>query len=169
MKTPQQIKNMIEDWIKITNAKFEDITQSEKPKQPRLEWAFKISNNLIVFMIEGRSDRVAIESPIGFAEEHQKATSELADKDFLKFVINLIEPIYIAGLNPIIVQDKKMIKKISIQSYLDTEVLEREKFYRIWDKIAGFREIIIKKVQVEFGVRGIVTDSTSSSSETMYG
>jgi len=169
-KTFSQIKNIVEDWIKITNAKFEDITQSEKPKQPRLEWAFKINDNLIVFMMEGRTDRVAIESPIGFAPEHQKASSELADKDFLKFLINLLEPIYMADLNPIILQDKKTIKRISIQSFLDTESLEREKFYRIWDKIAGLREITIKKVQIEFGVRGMMTDSvSSSSSETMYG
>jgi len=170
MKTSQQIKNIVEDWIKITNAKFEDITQSQKPKQPRLEWAFKISNNIFVFMMQGRSDRVAIESPIGFAKEHQKATSELADKDFLKFLIDLLEPIYMAGLNPIIVQDNKIIKNVSIQSFLDTEALEREKFYHIWDKIAGFREITIKKVQVKFGVKGMTTDSTSSSSsETIYG
>ena len=169
-KTPEQIKNIVEDWIKTTNAKFEDITQSEKAKQPRLEWVYKINNKIIVFMIEGRTDRVSIESPIVFAEEHQKATSELSDKDFLKFLINLLEPIYMAGLNPNILQDKKIIKSVLIQSYIDTESLEREKFYRIWDKIVGFREVIIKKVQVEFGVKGLSTDSVpSSSSETIYG
>lgn len=169
-KTPEQIKNIVEDWIKTTNVKFEDITQSEKPKQPRLEWAYKINDQIVVFMMEGRTDRVVIESPIGFAEEHQKATSELSDKDFLKFLINLLESIYMAGLTPMVLQDNKKIKRISIQSYIDTESLEREKFYRIWDKISGFREITVKKVQLEFGVKGMSAESTSSSSsETMYG
>jgi len=170
-KTPEQIKNIVEGWIKTTNAKFEDITQSEKPKQPRLQWAYKIGKDLIVFMMEGRGDRFTIESPITFAPEHQKASSELSDKDFLKFLIYLLEPIYLADLNPIVLQENKIIKNISIQSYIDTDSpLEREKFFRICDKIAGFREITIKKVQVEFGVKGKLTDTKpSDSSETMYG
>jgi len=167
-KTFSQLKNIVEDWIKTTNAKFEDITQTEKPKQPRLEWAYKINNQIIVFMVEGREDRINIQTPIGFAPEHQKATSKLSDKDFIKFLIHLIEPLYMAGLNVNILQDNKIIKEVSIQSYLDTESLEREKFYRIWDKIVGFREVIIKKVQVEFGVKGMSADSESSDSGIMY-
>jgi len=170
MKTFQQIKNIVEEWIKITNAQFEDITQSEKPKQPRLEWAYKIGKDIVVYMIEGRMDRITIETPISFAPEHQKASSELSDKDFLKFLINLLEPLYIAGFIPNVVQDQKTIKQVSIQSYMDTESLEREKFYRIWDKIAGLRQMTIKKVQIEFGIKGRMIDSTpSSSSESMYG
>ncbi len=169
-KTSSQIKNIVEEWLKITNANFEDITQSEKPKQPRLEWAYKINNIIIVYMMEGRTDRITIQTSIGFAAEHQKATSELSDKDFLKFLIYIYEPIYSAGLTPIPQQENKIIKQITIQSFLDTESLEREKFFRIWDKISGFRELTIKKVQIEFGVKGKMMDSsTSESTETMYG
>jgi len=170
MKTPQQIKNIIEEWIKITNAKFEDITQSEKPKQPRLEWIFKINNVMVAYMMEGRSDRITIESSIQFAEEHQKAVSELPDKKFLEFIIEITEPLISAEITPVFEQKQKQVKKISIQSYIDTELLEREKFYRIWDKISGFRELTIKKVQAKFGVKGMTTDSaSSSSSDIIYG
>ena len=168
-KTPLQIKNIVEDWIKTTGANYEDITQREKQKQPKLEWVYHINKKIIVYMIQGRADRISIESPISFAPEHQTATSELPDKDFIKFLIYILEPLYMAGLNPNILQDKKIIKNISIQSYVDTLSLEREKFYRIWDKISGFREVIIKKVQVELGVKGMSTDTESSSSSgTMY-
>jgi len=169
-KTPEQIKDIVEGWIKITNAEFEDITQSEKSKQPRLQWAYKIGKDLIIFMMEGRDDRFTIESPIPFAPEHQKASSELSDKDFFKFLIYLLEPIYLADLVPIVLQENKTIKNVSIQSYIDTDSpLEREKFFRIWDKVLGIRQLTIKKVQIEFGVKGLMADTkSSSSSETMY-
>jgi len=168
-KTSSQIKNIVEDWIKITNAKFQDITKEEKPKEPRLEWIFKVNNMMGVYMIDGRLDRVTFDLPINFAKEHQTATSKMADKEFLQFLIEIVEPLTVAGVNVKFQQNQKEIKQITLQNYIDTESLEREKFFHIWDQLVGFREIIIKRVQEKFGIKGISTDTESSSSSgTMY-
>jgi len=169
-KTSSQIKNIVEDWIKITNAKFQDITREEKLREPRLEWIFKVNNMMGVYMIEGRSDRVTFDVPINFADEHKVATSKMADKEFLQFLIEIIEPLTVAGVNVKLQQNQKEVKQITLQNYIDTELLEREKFFRIWDQLVGFREIIVKKVQVKFGVKGISKDSdVSSSNKPFYG
>jgi len=146
-----------------------DITDEEKKKQPRLKWIFKINNIIVVYMLEGRSDRVNIETPIQFATEHQKETGSMGDREFLQFTVDLMEPLAIAGITPIVLQNKKEIKQISLQSYIDTKLLEREKFFQKWDQIAAFRQIIIKKVQAKFGVGSIENSQDSSSSDnTMY-
>lgn len=169
-KTPSQVKNIVEDWIKITNAKFQDITQEEKPKQPRLEWIFKVNEMMAMYMIDNRHDRVTFDVPINFAEEHQKATSKMADKDFLEFLTDILEPLTIAGISAKFQQNEKEIRQISLQIYVDTESLEREKFFRRWDRIVAFREIIIKKVQTKLGVSGMTGSANYESSEKgIYG
>jgi len=166
----EQLRNIVEDWIKITNAQFMDITEEEKKKQPRLEWVFKINNVMIVYMIQGRLDRINLQSPIDFASEHRKETSALGDREFIQFLVGILEPLTIAGISTKFLQKNKEIQQISIQSYIDTELLQREKFFQKWDQIAAFRDIIIKKVQAKFGVKGMESSPDSSSSDkTIYG
>ena len=112
-KTSSELKKIVEDWIKITNAKFQDITQEEKRKEPRLEWIFKVNNMMGVYMIDGRSDRVTFDLPINFAKEHQVATSKMADKEFLRFLIEIIEPLTVAGINVKLQLNQKDIKQIT--------------------------------------------------------
>jgi len=168
-KSFEQLRNMVEDWIKITDAKFVDITEEEKKKQPKLEWIFRINEILVIYMLTERLDRISIQTPINFAVEHQKQTATMGDKEFLQFSVDMFEPLAIAGITPHVLQNQKEIKQISLQSYIDTESLEREKFFLRWDQITAFRQIIIKKVQAKFGV-GVMGDPNdlSSSDTTIY-
>ena len=167
-KSPQEIKQMIEQWVKITNAHFEDITTQEKPKQPRLEWIFKINNFMAVYMMEGRSDRVSFSAPINFAPIHQDALLNLSDKDFLEFLVAIIEPLAIAGITPQLIQNNKEIKQISLENYIDTETLSRDKFFRIWDQLSTFKELVIKKVQLKLDPSSINNASNSFNSENQF-
>lgn len=168
-KTPEQIKTMVEDWIKITNAKLEDITKDEQAKQPQFEWIYRINGMMAVYMFKNRLDRITFDIPINFASEHRKATSDLPDTEFLNFIINIVEPLAISDIAVRFKQNQKEIQSINLQAYVDTESLEREKFYKIWDKISIFRDIIIKKVQAKFGVKGMTDVSTTGSSGSIYG
>lgn len=166
----EQIRNIVEDWIKITNAKFIDITEEEKEKQPKLEWIFKVDGVIVIYMLQERPDRVSIQTTISFASEHQKQTASMGDKEFLQFSVDMFESLAIAGISPNVLQNQKEIKQISLQSYIDTESLEREKFFEKWDQLAAFRQIIIKRVQAKFGVSGMGdSKNISSTNSTIYG
>ncbi len=169
-KTPEQIRTIIEGWIKITNAKLEDITKDEQAKQSQLEWIYRINGMMAVYMLKNRSDRITFDIPIHFATEHRKATSNLPDVEFLNFIINIVEPLAMSDIAVRFQQNQKEIQSINLQAYVDTESLEREKFYKTWDKIRVFRDIIIKKFQAKFGVKGLTDVSTTgSSSGSIYG
>lgn len=167
-KTPDEIKKIIEEWIKITGVKYDDITLSQSPNQPNLEWALKFADFIIIYMIKGRPDRIVMDCPIGFAEEHRIATSQMEDIEFLKFANEINQLLLTADLSVNYDQDQKMIKQITIQSYIDTESLMREKFYRMLDKIGGFKGVIVQKVQIKFGIKGQLTNLDQSSSKKHF-
>lgn len=169
-ESAEQFKNTVEDWIKITKANYQDVIESEKAKEPRLSWIFSIDKKIFIYMMKERPDRINFDCPINLAEEHQTATSKLPDHEFLQFLIDITEPMLIVGLAPRYQQEEKRIKQITIGSYVDTGSLEREKFYRVWDKISSFRELTIKKIQTKFGVKGKLNISSSGGSDnSIYG
>lgn len=162
VKTPEQIKNIVEDWIKITGIKYEDITQ--KQNEPGLKWIFQVKPSLVIYMTK-RQDRVNIETQINFASEHQEATSNMSDKDFLEFINDISEHLLLADLQPVYKQNQKRIESMKIIVYMDVESLSRGHFFKMWDKVTGFNKITVNKVQIKFGIKGNFDLSSSDSTK----
>ena len=166
-KTPEEIKNLVEEWLQVIGKPYENITSTN----PNAIFGFKFGN-IMIYSLKNRVDRIIFETIIGFASEHKEATGKLDDKDWQEFMVQLVEPLTIARLGVILGQEKtqpKQINHIVIHGYVDTDSMNRGDFFKEWDAVAGFREIIIKKIQIKFGVKGKLTsDPTSSSDNTMY-
>lgn len=167
VKTPEQVKNIIEDWVQLIGKSYENVTSIN----PNASFGFKFGDTLI-YSLKTRPDRVTIETIIGFAPEHKEATAKLKDKEFQELIVKLIEPLAIARLGVNFGQDKnnpKQINHLGIQGYIDTDSMDRNNFFKEWDAVANFRQIIIKKIQIEFGVKGKIDNiSTPSSDDTIY-
>ena len=69
VKSSIQMKNMIEDWIKITGVKYENSTDQIKSKNPQVEWQFLIGQALHVTKMSKREDRVQIHYALVFPPE----------------------------------------------------------------------------------------------------
>lgn len=169
--TPEQIKSIVEGWIKTVGKSYKDITQQQN--NPDLAFVFTIAN-LVIYMMNNRQDRVVIETQLNFAHEHQEGTANLNDTDFIKLILEITEPLSLAQLTCIFGQDKqnpKQINKITINGWIDTDSLNRSDFYKVWDRVSSFNEITIKKIQCRFGVRGVLNTSSNSSNtnQTPYG
>lgn len=162
VKTSEQIKNIIEDWIKITGIKYEDISQKQDGQS--LEWVFQVGPSMIIYMTK-RQDRINLETQINFAPEHQEATANMPDRDFLEFTNEINEHLLLAGLQPVYKQTQKRIEAMKIIGYVDVESLSREHFFKIFDKVTGFNKITINKVQIKFGIKGNFDPFSSSSTK----
>ncbi len=166
MKTPGQIKNIVEDWIKITGREFKEVKQQQN--QEKLEWAILVKPTLIIYMTK-RQDRVILESQLNFAPEHQEASEKLSNKDYLEFTNSINEHLIIAELQPVYKQKEKRIEAMKITGYVDTESLTRESFYKTWDKVHAFHYIVINKIQIKFGIKGNFDPSSATTSVGPYG
>ncbi|MCE9652635.1 MAG: hypothetical protein K8Q89_06225 [Nitrosarchaeum sp.] len=166
-KTPDQIKNIVEDWIKIVGKPYEDVTK----KDPNFGFGFKMGD-IVIYSMKNRADRVTVETFFGFASEHKTATANLGDKEWQEFAVSIGEPLSLANLSLIIGQEQsnpKQINHMFINGYVDVESMNREKFFRVWDAVANFRQITIKKIQIKFGVKGAMESGSNTSSPSMYG
>lgn len=167
IKTPEQIKNIIEEWIQIIGKPYENITATN----PNVIFGFKFGN-IMIYLLKNRTDRVTIETMIGFASEHKEATTKLGDQEWQKFIVKIIEPLTMTGLGTVLGQEPnnpKQINNLTIQGYVDTDSMTRWDFFKEWDAVANFRELVIKKIQIEFGVKSKINDDqNSSSNNTMY-
>jgi len=47
-KTSQEMKKLVEEFIKITNVKYEDQTEKIREKSDLVDWQFHVGTNVIV-------------------------------------------------------------------------------------------------------------------------
>ena len=47
-KTSQEMKELVEEFIKITNVKYEDQTKKVKEKSNLVDWQFHVGTNVVI-------------------------------------------------------------------------------------------------------------------------
>lgn len=170
VKTPDQVRTMIEDWFKDTDIQYENVTESQKPNNSELEWALLLGNTCVLYMIVKRPDRVNVENPITFSDKHQEASEKLDKKNFLDFINSINEPPVIAGFSTIFKSENQRITELKLSDYIDTEDLTRGKLFHIIDRIAYMHAHVIRKVQTKLDLESAtLTNIQDKSHKAMYG
>ena len=169
-KTPDQIKGIIEDWFNKANLKFENITDSINLKTPKLEWALLLAKTVVIYMLNGRADRVNVENSITFTKNHQDALEKFDKKNFLDFVNSLNEITIIAGISTIFSAEKQRISELKLTDYIDSDELTRGKLFHTIDRLAYMKAHLISKVQTKLDLESASFSTTpDTSNKTMYG
>ena len=71
-KTSLEMKKLVEEFIKITNVKYEDQTEKIKEKSDLVDWQFHVGTNVIVSKNSNREDRVHVNVNMRFSPEDSK-------------------------------------------------------------------------------------------------
>ena len=70
-KTSEQIKALVEDFIKITGVNYEDQTEKVREKSKIIEWQFHVGSNIVVSKNANRADRIHINVNMRFPQKMQ--------------------------------------------------------------------------------------------------
>ncbi|MCH6575228.1 MAG: DUF2299 family protein [Bacteroidetes bacterium] len=97
-KTPEQLKNMVEDYIKTTTLKYEDRTKKSQKLDPRIQWQFVIAKFLTITKMSHRDDRIILNYGLKFSPEHQNASKNLSNEEWTDFVHDMNQFILLQGL-----------------------------------------------------------------------
>ena len=169
-KTPDQIKGMIEDWFTKAYLNFENITKDLQHTTPKLEWALLLAKTVVIYMTKGRSDRVNVENPITFSENHQDALEKLDKENFLDFVNRINEPPIIAGISTIFSAESQRITDLKLTDYIDSEELTRGKLFHTIDRLAYMKAHLISIVQTKLDLESArISETPETSNKAMYG
>ena len=79
-KTSLEMKKLVEEFIKITNVKYEDQTEKIKEKSDLVDWQFHVGTNVIVSKNSNREDRVHVNVNMRFSPEDSKLLLPLLSK-----------------------------------------------------------------------------------------
>ena len=169
VKTSEQMKDLVEDFIKITNINYEDQTKKVRDQSQIIEWQFHIGTNVIVSKNANRTDRIHVNVNMRFPPEDVKLLV-IKNPSFSKAVMAISEICTICNVGHQWVKDKEDIVGLAIFTHIDEEVLDRVSFHNAWDNVSRVSAHVQKILRANFSSfssQSNVSDGTLDKS--MYG
>ena len=168
-KTPQEMKNLVEEFIKVTNIKYEDQTQKIKEKSQTIDWQFHVGSNVIVSKNANREDRVHINVNMRFPSQDSELLV-MKNPSFSKAIMEISEICTTCSVGHQWIKDGENIAGLAIFSHVDEQSLDRISFHNTWDNVArvsGHVQKILRSNFSGFSAQNNTTDATIDKS--MYG
>lgn len=168
-KTSQEMKELVEEFIKVTNIKYEDQTDKIKEKSKIIDWQFHVGANVIISKNTNRSDRVHVNVNMRFPPQDAKLLV-MKNQSFSKAIMEISEICTVCNVGHQWIKDGESIAGLAIFSHVDEQSLDRTSFHNTWDNVArvsGHVQKILRSNFSEFSTQNNTTDATIDKS--MYG
>ncbi|MGY5143944.1 MAG: hypothetical protein ACW9XH_05630 [Candidatus Nitrosopumilus sp. bin_32a] len=168
-KTSQEMKELIEKFIKVTNINYEDQTEKIKEKSKIIDWQFHVGSNVIVSKNANRADRVHVNVNMRFPAQDAKLLV-MKNQSFSKAIMEISEICTICNVGHQWIKNGENIAGLAIFSHIDEEILDRVSFHNTWDNVArvsGHVQKILRSNFSGFSAQNNTTDATIDKS--MYG
>jgi len=168
-KTSQEMKELVEEFIKVTNINYEDQTDKIKEKSKIIDWQFHVGANVIISKNANRSDRVHVNVNMRFPPQDAKLLV-MKNQSFSKAIMEISEICTVCNVGHQWIKDGENIAGLAIFSHVDEQSLDRTSFHNTWDNVArvsGHVQKILRSNFSEFSTQNNTTDATIDKS--MYG
>ena len=169
IKTSEEMKTLVEDFIKITNINYEDQTEKIREKSKLVEWQFRVGTNVIISKNANRADRIHLNVNMRFPPEDSKLLI-IKNPSFSKAIMGISEVCTTCGIGHQWIKSDETIVGLAIFSHVDEESLDRVTFHNVWDNVARVSGHVQKILRSNFSS---FSSQTNSSDETvgksMYG
>jgi hypothetical protein len=168
-KTSEEMKTLVEDFIKITNINYEDQTEKVREKSKMVEWQFRVGTNVIISKNANRTDRIHLNVNMRFPPEDSKLLI-IKNPSFSKAIMGISEICTTCGIGHQWIKSGEIIAGLAIFSHVDEENLDRVTFHNVWDNVSRVSGHVQKILRSNFSN---FSSQTNSSDETvdksMYG
>ena len=134
-KTSLEMKKLIEEFIKITNVKYEDQTEKIKEKSDLVDWQFHVGTNVVISKNSNREDRIHVNVNMRFPPEDSKLLVS-KNPSFSKAVMEISEICAICNIGHQWIKNGETIAGLAIFSHIDEDNLNRVSVHNVWDNVA---------------------------------
>ena len=168
-KTSLEMKKLIEEFIKITNVKYEDQTEKIKEKSNLVDWQFHVGTNVIVSKNANREDRIHVNVNMRFPPEDSKLLVS-KNPSFSKAVMEISEICTICNIGHQWIKNEDTIAGLAICSHIDEQNLDRISFHNVWDNVARVSGHVQKILRSNFSSFSSKNNSLDDKiDKSMYG
>ena len=126
-KTSEEMKNLVEEFIKVTNINYEDQTEKVREKSNLIEWQFRVGTNVIVSKNANREDRIHLNVNMRFPPDDSKLLV-MKNPSFSKAVMDISEICTVCNVGHQWIKENDLIVGLAIFSHVDELVLDRINF-----------------------------------------
>jgi len=169
VKSHDQIKNMVEDYIKITGVNYKDTTEKIKEKNPDTAWQFVVGKGLHITMMKKRPDRILLHIPSIYDEKDLEGVNQVLQSD-PEFANSINEFIILRGCTNSWIKNKEgVITGFNVNIYIDSENFDRPKFFEEWDKLMITQGHVVKKIGIRFNPKQTKPTDSDTTEKSMYG
>jgi len=134
-KTSLEMKKLVEEFIKITNVKYEDQTEKIKGKSDLVDWQFHVGTNVMISKNANREDRIHVNVNMRFPPEDSKLLVS-KNPSFSKAVMEISEICAICNIGHQWIKNGETIAGLAIFSHIDEDNLNRVSVHNVWDNVA---------------------------------
>ena len=167
-KTSEQIKALVEDFIKITGVNYEDQTEKVREKSKIIEWQFHVGSNIVVSKNANRADRIHINVNMRFLPEDAKLLV-VKNPSFSKTIMEISEICTICGIGHQWMKDGETIIGLALFSHVDEQILDRISFHNTWDNVARISGHVQKILRSNFSGFSLSGTTDHTLDKSMYG
>ena len=169
VKTSEEMKNSVEEFIKITNINYEDQTKKVREKSDIIEWQFRVGVNVIVSKNVNRKDRIHINVNMRFPPEDSKLLTT-KNPSFSRAIMEISEICTICEVGHQWIKDKESVIGLAVFSHVDESALDRISFHNVWDNVSRVSAHIQKILRSNFsGFSSKTNSSEETTDKSMYG
>ena len=143
VKTSDQLKNMVLDYVKLTGVTYRDTTTQTQQQYTDVEWQFLIGTALYITKLKSRDDRINFHYEIGISPQHKDGFQKIIE-DEPDFINSLNELVILQDCSPRWVKEGNDITGLEISSYVDVEELNPRKIL-VYDTRSRKVEFIERK------------------------
>jgi len=167
-KTSNEMRMLVEEYIKITNINYEDQTEKVKEKSQMIEWQYRVGANVIVTKNVNREDRIHLNVNMRFPPEDSKLLI-MSNTSFSKAIMEISEICTICNVGHQWIKDKESIVGLAIFSHVDELDLDRITFHNTWDNVARVSGHVQKILRTNFSGFSTQNNSGQTTEKSMYG
>ena len=168
VKDPIKMKELVEEFIKITSINYEDQTEKIKEKSHAIEWQYRVGANVIVSKNINRNDRIHLNVNMRLPPEDSKLLV-MSNASFSKAIMEISEICTICNVGHQWIKDKEVIAGLAIFSHVDEQCLNRIVFHNTWDNVARVSGHVQKILRTNFSGFSTQNNSGQTTEKSMYG
>ena len=168
-KTSEQMRILVEGFIKITNINYEDQTEKIREKSKIVDWQFHVGTNVIVSKNTNREDRIHVNVNMRFPSQDSKLLV-MKNPSFSKAIMEISKICTICKVGHQWIKNNEDVVGLAIFSHVDEENLNRIAFHNVWDNVARVSGHVQKILRSNFsGFSAQNSSPNQTIDKSMYG